>query len=1055
MKNNYHIVLADENNLKLNRLAIELAQIAMLFSDSMALPNVSKEKSPEAINLYLKDGLKNHIKRDGKNYEIIADNQDIIYEILENIFEIKKDSIDYEIGNSSNLKLEDIFGEGALKTRDKNYVINASQYSIEFRKDFSYEEIQAAAAVVSRIALDCQKIHYPITGDDANIIIKSNGKNRIENYKDKIKINCDISNMNDFYKLLEIHAQDELINYFNESLALKNFDGQYAYANSFYKDGEYYLEKISDIKKSKLMQNSRIKSYKDEKIIFEQFKEFEWEVDIFKREVLNVLENVNIDKKIYIEAILSEDEEIRKNTEIELKNILHERNIESEISILNSYKQGFSWIAEKLIPKIKKLNFDRIEILFSQFSKDPTEAWTEEEGAVPTYVNLNLDNEGKWFDLPIRLLQELYPIDDILAKELDFDRDKIEFKLLEEESEFKYVFKLWHENKPIETFEFLPKFSERYYLDEFPTMGLVHPNTAYFKIVQDDKLIAEKFFKTDLENIWNYYQKEILPKAMENVDSFHEPIFSKLKLEINLSECDYKLPIREDRISALDSFHEDLYFVGLDYFKLASQKRFGKIMDAPGLILPIIHKTEGRPNIRWSISVPIDRRPFVLNGDKKYYIESKIANSKFESIEIIEGKKLATISLNGENIAAGLKQLIEKNLANIPKSIYDFDKLILNADKVYCIDIKRPKKTENILQFEHRKDKIYNYEDTISAIDNLNNTGGIETEYLSSSYEGRKIHSIYFDEPSKGFKTSYKKTYTKPTIYINARHHANEVSSTNSTFDLIKKLGTIEIYKKYLDRMNIIFLPNENPDGTDIHYELQKEHPEWIFHISRFNALGKEFGHDYFVKDTIHTEAKALEKIYKKWLPDIFIDDHGVPHHEWSQQFSGYTAPAYKGFWLPRALLYGYFWYREGFEKNISYAKELEHAIAKSFRDDEESTKLNEDLKDRFFKYANNWLPKMFPANYYMDLIFYWIAFDEKSTKNYLSVRFPEITVVGYTSEVTDETATSKHLKMCSDAHVKNNLAILETVYNRPIKFQKNFMEFKNGLLIENKRIRN
>lgn len=44
----------------------------------------------------------------------------------------------------------------------------------------------------------------------------------------------------------------------------------------------------------------------------------------------------------------------------------------------------------------------------------------------------------------------------------------------------------------------------------------------------------------------------------------------------------------------------------------------------------------------------------------------------------------------------------------------------------------------------------------------------------------------------------------------------------------------------------------ENPDGSEIHKRLAKEHPNWIFHIARFNVLGKEFGHEYFKKETIH-----------------------------------------------------------------------------------------------------------------------------------------------------------------------------------------------------------
>jgi hypothetical protein len=42
--------------------------------------------------------------------------------------------------------------------------------------------------------------------------------------------------------------------------------------------------------------------------------------------------------------------------------------------------------------------------------------WTEESGATPTYNNVDGRDPEKWNDLPIRYLQELYPIQDNLMK---------------------------------------------------------------------------------------------------------------------------------------------------------------------------------------------------------------------------------------------------------------------------------------------------------------------------------------------------------------------------------------------------------------------------------------------------------------------------------------------------------------------------------------------------------------------------------------------------------------------------------------------------------------
>lgn len=118
----------------------------------------------------------------------------------------------------------------------------------------------------------------------------------------------------------------------------------------------------------------------------------------------------------------------------------------------------------------------------------------------------------------------------------------------------------------------------------------------------------------------------------------------------------------------------------------------------------------------------------------------------------------------------------------------------------------------------------------------------------------------------------------------------------------------------------------------------------------------------------IHTEALGHGRLFRKFLPDMIVDNHGEPSHEWEQQFSGYTSPSYKGFWLP----------------------------------------------------------KMFPADYYKNMINYWIAYKTGPANRYPAARFPWITSVSYTSEVADETAQDEYLNLCARAHVAHDEATIE-----------------------------
>jgi hypothetical protein len=244
---------------------------------------------------------------------------------------------------------------------------------------------------------------------------------------------------------------------------------------------------------------------------------------------------------------------------------------------------------------------------------------------------------------------------------------------------------------------------------------------------------------------------------------------------------------------------------------------------------------------------------------------------------------------------------------------------------------------------------------------------------------------------------------------------------------LIKELLMSAEYKDLSRKLNIVMIPYENADGGAIHYELQKDNPSWILHIARFNAVGREFYNEYFKDETMHTEALCFTRLWRNWLPDVIMDNHGVPTHEWAQQFSGYTSPSYKGFWLPRSLLYGCFWIAkdENWRGNIPVAEKMAEIIAEVMAADGEIKGWNLEWMERFAKYANKWMPRLFPANYYKDMVNVWTHFNHDINHRYPSVRYPWITTVAYTSEVTDETATDDYLNMVARVHVMHDIAVI------------------------------
>jgi hypothetical protein len=123
----------------------------------------------------------------------------------------------------------------------------------------------------------------------------------------------------------------------------------------------------------------------------------------------------------------------------------------------------------------------------------------------------------------------------------------------------------------------------------------------------------------------------------------------------------------------------------------------------------------------------------------------------------------------------------------------------------------------------------------------------------------------------------------------------------------------------------------------------------------------------------------------------------------------------------------------------------MEDIVADVIAGDDELKSLNRDFTDRFAKYANRWMPRLFPAKYYREMINVWMEFDYDPEHRYPSVRFPWITTVAYTSEITDETAQGDFLKMGASVHKMHDIEIIKMLFECKCVFDNNIIETADG----------
>lgn len=811
----------------------------------------------------------------------------------------------------------------------------------------------------------------------------------------------------------------------------------------------------------------RFHNYKSGKKIYEKSYPLSWE-----KEVLEGL----LDEKLYpllhegdeliLEAALSEDEDVRRELEKAVCTQAEEKGARiGKCRVLCAYKQGYSWIREEVLPVLEEKKAVRVETAFRPFLPEGAEEKDEENGALPSYNNVGAGNPDAWYDLPIRFLQELYPIKDEIVRRLGTDSGNVLFRRLEKEeagaadqrpegaeAEPTYLCTAWDAaGKEVFRGTYRAAYSERPYLDAFPDMGKVHPSTGYVRAFINGKCVLDERICTDLEQIWDVYQRSVLPDCMNYIESRHpggvhpadQPVFSSLVLEVEASEPDEKLDSREDLISSLDALHEDLYFVGSDYFKNYGLRKSGEILDAPGLILPVIRKKKGRPQFR-VVLYDREKDGFCVETEDGVWKPTRRREETelfMESLTVENGQNVVTLRTNvPPDCAEKLAELIRGGMNETCAALSGVDILRLRTASDFSVEVPvvpwcEPEKNLSITEIDLMENQVIGYRDYLKIISRLKHVPGISVFRAGVSYEGREIYAIELLPRDKGYVSRTKRLTSHPSLIINARHHANEVSSTNAAFLLLRKILTEDQYRDLPDLLDLILIPEENVDGAALHYKLQKENPYWKLHVARFNAVGKEFYNEYFHEDTIHTEAYGFTRLWQRALPDIVVDNHGVPTHEWEQQFSGYTSPSYKGFWLPRSLLYGYFWYVSDPEYRSSYAvnKAMEDIIADAVGEVPEMARWNREWAEQFETYAHGWMPGLFPADYYKEMINYWIPFQSDPGHRYPSIRFPWITTVAYTSEVADETAQGEYLNLCAGTHVVHDEATIRMLTEKCI----------------------
>ena len=312
---------------------------------------------------------------------------------------------------------------------------------------------------------------------------------------------------------------------------------------------------------------------------------------------------------------------------------------------------------------------------------------------------------------------------------------------------------------------------------------------------------------------------------------------------------------------------------------------------------------------------------------------------------------------------------------------------------------------------------------------------------VGESYLGKDIWAMDLMPPIGASHWSQAKATTlKPTVVYSARQDANEVSSTSHTLKLAEMLLTDPAFKDALKKVNVVFHPFTNPDGAQLAYDLYQITPDYLLHPGYLGSLGVSLV-TRWDSDPIYPESKVRVKLWKTWLPDIFLNPHGYPSHEWVQMFSEYAAWVRNRVTEARDWQQMRGWFIPGFNylddpkypRNKEAAFKIRQMIAANINAVPEVRALNQRAYDRYRRYGFGFDDTNFKMDFTDGVLIYTDIKGDKAdigtrglNEDDFTVRQPNITVWYGVTEAPDETAYGDWMKLVATMGLQWDKALLQ-----------------------------
>ena len=794
--------------------------------------------------------------------------------------------------------------------------------------------------------------------------------------------------------------------------------------------------------------------------------ELPWEVDrartAFREKVLPL---ATPDADLRVEVLVSEPRAIREQLADEFRAALRQATgRDAQVSVLAAYKPGFHWLMEVVVPAAKNRGVRHLEILAPPATRLSAAPWG------------TLDPRGRWF-------QELYPGLELAAGELGLVAGKTAvFGLRPEQGidgeagvpDITYEARVhYHGRSEPEILRLHLPLRLAPFTGLFPDYEKVHLNTGVVRAWVAGRPVVEELVETDLESIWTAYQASglgplrswIMDETSGRPHDSRAPRFASVAVEASISEPEEELGIDLERISPGEALYEEFYFHTLFSTALLGQVYAGKPLDHPGRVLPDIEHRPGQaPTLRLRIETRtaaapgLETRATLRQPTRRFFPRMKLEEPRVTGLQVRADGRLAPV-LNFRchaerddrpawikraapaevdstvlSAAAGMEYVGEASLLRglgiwrdtfvypgVEAIAFAFETedgtrvAEMHAD-AEAWSLARPPRAEVPLRAVPQTSAIAP-EAAAEFLEAFAEAGGAAVHRVGRSWLGHDLWALETGPVGARHYARHKLAAWKPVLMISAREHANEVSSTNHVLTWLRAaLNEPELLK----HVTLVVNPVWNADGATRAMAQARKHPDWMLHDGYLGALGENLSVGMDEPDPVEPSSPMRKEMFATWLPDVFLNPHGYPTHEWVQPFSGSAAwvtgrePAARDWWAPRGFFLQHFTWpdKEEFKEQRRAAFAIRDRVVEGIAALPEVMELSQGQQRRYLRYGA-FAPDVFRVPLVDGVLVNGpiVGSEPKKTSSLFSLRHPKTCAFDGIMEIPDETVHDSTLR--------------------------------------------